>query len=212
MVTQFLKHGSNAVLLVALLVWIGAAVADERAIRPAFVALGALLFFSSEYGFHRFALHAPPARGKRFVLGLQRRLHYDHHVEPNRLDLLFLPLWFLIPNLVVTAALSALIWPDPAIVTSIVSGAMAAILYYEWVHYIAHISYRPRTRWGRWIKKYHLLHHFKNEHLWFGVTNPSFDLAMRTYARPEVVARSATTRDIHGTSEPRLDRDFSGPP
>ena len=51
-------------------------------------------------------------RGRRaiaFVRRLQHRLHYDHHVEPDRLDLLFLPLWFLVPNLAVTAALVALV-------------------------------------------------------------------------------------------------------
>jgi len=29
---------------------------------------------------------------------LQHRLHQDHHVEPNRMDLLLLPLRFLVPN------------------------------------------------------------------------------------------------------------------
>ena len=40
---------------------------------------------------------------------------------------------------------------------------MLAILHYEWVHYVAHIPYRPRTRLGRWIKQYHLRHHFVSE-------------------------------------------------
>ena len=62
--------------------------------------IGALLFYGSEYLMHRFAFHAPPA-GIPFVRRLQHRLHYDHHVEPDRLDLLFLPLWFLVPNLAV---------------------------------------------------------------------------------------------------------------
>ncbi|MGA2995881.1 hypothetical protein [Bradyrhizobium sp.] len=38
-------------------------------------------------------------------------------------------------------------------------GMMLAILHYEWVHYVAHIPYQPRTRLGRWIKQYHLRHH-----------------------------------------------------
>ncbi|MCF3947006.1 sterol desaturase family protein [Acidiphilium sp. AL] len=199
MIANFLKHGSNTALLAALAVWGGLALADVWPVHPGFIVLGGVLFFLSEYGYHRFAFHAKPMRAVPFILRLQHRLHYDHHVEPDRLDLLFLPLWFLIPNLAVTGGLVALIWPNLSVVASIIAGAMLAILYYEWVHYVAHIPYRPRTRWGRWIKKYHLWHHFKNERLWFGVTNPSFDLAMRTYARPDDVARSATTRNIHGT-------------
>ncbi len=67
---------------------------------------------------------------------------------------------------------------------------MLGLLWYEWVHYVAHIAYVPRTPFGRWIKKYHLWHHFKNERLWFGVTNPSMDFFGRTYARVDEVDRS----------------------
>jgi sterol desaturase/sphingolipid hydroxylase (fatty acid hydroxylase superfamily) len=47
------------------------------------------------------------------------------------------------------------------------------------------------------VKKYHLWHHFKNEQLWFGVTNPSFDFAMRSYQRVEEAAATGTTRNLH---------------
>jgi 4-hydroxysphinganine ceramide fatty acyl 2-hydroxylase len=160
------------------------------------VLLGALLFFLSEYGYHRYAFHAPPFHKIPFLLPLQHRLHYDHHVDPARLDLLFLPLWFVIPNLAITGAVAGLIWPHASSVFALLAGTSAAILYYEWVHYVAHIPYQPRTPWGQWIKKYHLWHHFKNERLWFGVTNPSFDFVMHSYARVEDVTKSATTRKL----------------
>ena len=111
MIAGFLKHGSNIVLLAALALAVGLAAGGAWQVRPGFVLLGALLFFLSEYGFHRFAFHAPPMRSVAILLRLQRRLHYDHHAKPDRLDLLFLPLWFLIPNLATTAAVTALIWP-----------------------------------------------------------------------------------------------------
>ena len=76
-------------------------------------------------------------------------------------------------------------------------GAVLALLYYEWVHYVAHIPFVPRTPFGRWIKKYHLWHHFKNERLWFGVTNPAIDLVVRTYRRVEDAERSGSTRVLH---------------
>jgi hypothetical protein len=187
----FWKHGSNAALGVLI---VAVAVMDFLSwrVHPWFLVLGAGLFFVSEYGFHRYAFHAPPGRG--LILKLQRRLHYDHHVDPARLDLLFLPLWFVIPNLAVTAAAAWLVWPSWAAVGALLAGTSAAILYYEWVHYVAHIPYRPRTRWGRWVKKYHLWHHFKNEGYWFGVTNPAGDLVMRSYRRVDEVGASGTTR------------------
>ncbi len=197
MLLEFCKHGSNLVLglVVVLVAWM--VLTDLWPVHPGLFLLGAALFFTSEYTFHRYAFHAPPAHGVPFILKLQHRLHYDHHSEPNRLDLLFLPLWFVIPNLVVTGGLAWLIWPSVASVGTLLAGTSAAILYYKWVHFVAHIPYKPRTAWGRWIKKYHLWHHFKNEHLWFGVTNPSFDFIMRSYEDVADAAASATTRNLH---------------
>ena len=86
-------------------------------------------------------------------------------------------------------------------IASLLAGAALAILHYEWVHYVAHTPYRPRTRWGAWIKKYHLWHHYQNERLWFGVTNPSFDFCLRTYARPGEAARTGTTRTVGAVRE-----------
>jgi sterol desaturase/sphingolipid hydroxylase (fatty acid hydroxylase superfamily) len=197
MVVAFLRHGSNA-LLAAGAVGLAVAGASGRArLKPAAVAGGTLLFFLSEYGTHRFLFHARPSKNA-FVLRLQRRLHYDHHVDPARLDLLFLPPWFLAPALGVFTALYARIAREPATVRSLVLGNLLGLLYYEWVHYVAHVPFAPLTPYGRWIKKYHLWHHFKNEKLWFGVTNPSFDALGGTYVGVAEAERSPTVRSLYG--------------
>jgi 4-hydroxysphinganine ceramide fatty acyl 2-hydroxylase len=198
MAREFWRHGSNAVLGMIVLVVLGMDVAGVWRAHWWLLLLGAAVFFASEYGFHRYAFHAPPMHRVKIVLKLQHRLHYDHHVEPSRIDLLFLPLWFVVPNLVVSGAVAWVIWPHAAAVAALLAGMSAAILYYEWVHYVAHIPYRPRTPWGRWVKKYHLWHHFKNERLWFGVTNPSFDFAMRSYQPVAEAKQSETVRKLWG--------------
>jgi hypothetical protein len=150
MVGTFLRHGSNiwlALGIVALIVCFAAGVLPFYLL---WAVIGALSFYLSEYGFHRFAFHAEPSRFA-FVRKLQHRLHYDHHAEPDRLDLLFLPVWFLIPNLAVTALVFALLF-GWSVVWSSMFGVALAIFHYEWVHYVAHISYQPRTAFGRWIK------------------------------------------------------------
>ncbi len=197
MIRTFLSHGCNAVLLALLASWSAAATACLP-IRPALFLLGATTFLVSEYGFHRFVLHARPARSP-LINRLQRRLHYDHHAQPDRLDLLFLPSWFLVPSLASSAGLAWWIWPEAGSVASLLAGIVAALLTYEWMHYVAHVPYRPRTPWGRWIKKTHLWHHFKNENYWFGVTHPGLDLVLGTYGKPGSVSRSATARALDRT-------------
>ncbi len=197
MVFEFCKHGSNAALGALVLIVLGLEASGFWGWHPWLFILGAALFFGSEYGFHRYAFHAPPVTRVQLILKLQHRMHYDHHVEPARLDLLFLPLWFVIPNLVITGAVAWLIWPSVASIAALLAGTSAAILYYEWVHYLAHIPYKPVTPWGRWIKKYHLWHHFKNEQFWFGVTNPGFDLLMKSHLRVADASQSATVRNLH---------------
>jgi sterol desaturase/sphingolipid hydroxylase (fatty acid hydroxylase superfamily) len=195
MVGAFFRHGSNALLAAGVAAFALASVTRRASLRPAAIACGALLFFASEYGTHRFLLHARPA-GSPFVLGLQRRLHYDHHVDPSRLDLLFLPPWFLGPALALSTASYARIARDRATVGSLLFGNLLGLLYYEWVHYVAHVPFKPVTPYGRWIKKYHLLHHFKNEKLWFGVTNPTLDRVWGTSAPAADAERSPTVRTL----------------
>jgi hypothetical protein len=196
MIRTFLRHGSNVWLVLGLAALAAVFIAGALSFSLLWVVIGALTFYVSEYGFHRFAFHAKPSRFA-FVRKLQHRLHYDHHAEPERLDLLFLPIWFLVPNLAVTALAYALLFGWEA-VPSAIFGVALAILQYEWVHYVAHIPYQPRTRLGRWLKQYHLRHHYISEKFWFGVSNPSMDFVGGTYRAARAVARSSTTRKLYG--------------
>lgn len=195
MIAAFFKHGSNAALVFAIVALAIAYATGTVAFFWAAALLGALIFFTSEYTTHRFLFHARPSN-MPWLLKLQHRLHYDHHIDPPKLDLLFLPLWFTIPVTVVYYGVYFAITRNAALALSLTFGSLLALAYYEWVHYVAHIPFTPVTPFGRWIKKYHLWHHFKNEHLWFGVTNPSVDFVMRTYRNVEDAERSTTVREI----------------
>ena len=195
MILTFLRHGSNAVLALAIVAAIAAFAAGAVAFSWIGAAIGALVFFSSEYTTHRFLFHAKPSQ-IGWLLKLQHRLHYDHHIDPPKLELLFLPLWFVIPVVALYYALYAAITHNPALALSLVFGSACALTYYEWVHYVAHVPFVPVTPFGKYIKKYHLWHHFKNEHFWFGVTNPSMDYLGNTYRDVEGVPRSTTVREI----------------
>lgn len=195
MIRGFFAHGSNAVLVVAAGALAVLFATGSVKFYWAAALLGALIFFTSEYTTHRFFFHARPSRFAP-VLALQHRLHYDHHIEPNKLALLFLPLWFTIPVTALYYGIYFAVTHNAALSLSLTFGSLIALAYYEWVHYVAHIPFVPVTPFGRYVKKYHLWHHFKNEHLWYGVTNPSMDVLMRTYQPVENVDRSATVREI----------------
>jgi sterol desaturase/sphingolipid hydroxylase (fatty acid hydroxylase superfamily) len=194
-VATFLRHGSNGVLIGAIALVLALRAFGWFALPPLWVIFGALLFYLSEYTFHRYAFHAKPSSWA-WLRRMQHRLHYDHHAEPNRLDLLFLPLWFLLPIVAFNGALVSLIFGAPR-VPAILLGMMLGVLHYEWVHYVAHVPYAPRTRFGRWMKQYHLRHHFISEKLWFGVSNPSLDLLYGTYRSPKDVEKSGTVRKLY---------------
>ncbi len=195
MLLAFFRHGGNGIFaasVIGLVLW---RFLGGPALPIAGIVVGALLFYLSEYSWRRFAFHAPPAPWE-WMRRLQHRLHYDHHAEPSRLDLLFLPWWFLLPNLAGTAALVWLIL-GAGFVALILLGVLLSIIHYEWVHYVAHIPYQPRTSFGRWMKHYHLRHHFISEKLWFGVSNPTLDVLYRTYREPRDVEKSATVRKLY---------------
>lgn len=193
----FFRHGSNAFLagvITALLasLWHTGALFSHLHV----VALGLVIFFAAEYVTHRFQFHHPPV-GPAWLRRLQRRLHYQHHEEPDRLDLLFLPLWYAIPVILIYAGFYLWLSGDWKVTQALLLGNLSGLLYYEYVHYIAHLPVTPGTRWGRYMKKYHLWHHYKNEHYWYGVTNPFGDMLFGTYKAQAETDKSDTVRRLY---------------
>ena len=195
MIATFFRHGSNTVLFAVLAAGAAAFAAHGLAFSWLAACIGAALFLGSEYSTHRFLFHARPSNIE-WVRNLQHRLHYDHHIDPPKLELLFLPLWFVIPIAALYFVLYLAAVRNVDIAASLLFGTLFGLAFYEWVHYVAHVPFVPKTAMGRYMKKYHLWHHFKNEHLWYGVTNPSMDYAMRTYRPVDTVERSTTVREI----------------
>ena len=67
------------------------------------------------------------------------------------------------------------------------------VFVYEWIHFLIHTAYRPRTSVYKAIWRNHRLHHFKNEHI--SGAAPSFGLLMRFLRRQAPVR--ATMRASH---------------
>lgn len=196
----FFRHGSNLVLLLGAAATLGVLVALHSLLAALpWMLLGIAMLPLYEYLAHRFLLHAPPSRHKP-VYWAQRLSHYDHHEQATRIDRFFFPLWVSVPLMLLQAAIYHLLGAGTPAVLGLVTGNMLCFVYYEWVHYVAHVPYTPRTAWGQRMKKYHLWHHHKNENYWFGVTTPWMDHLFGSYKPVEQVPASPTARRLYGDS------------
>lgn len=157
--------------------------------------IGMVAYAMSEYIIHRFLFHMKTPSNP-FLLRMIKRLHFDHHVDPKDLKLLFLPIWFSLPNFFIASIIVYLITTNLQLTVAFLAGIVAYFLYYEWKHYIAHKPIQPRTEMGKNIKKAHLWHHFKNENYWFGVTHTSVDKTFGTYKDQQLVVKSETARNL----------------
>ncbi|UZJ81177.1 sterol desaturase family protein [Fictibacillus sp. KU28468] len=157
--------------------------------------LGLVAFMFSEYFTHRFLFHLKVPKNPLFLKFL-KRLHYDHHKFPDDLKLLFLPIWYSIPSLFVLSALFYFITGSILISLPFAGGLVCMLLVYEWKHYVAHRPIKPNSRFGKWLKKTHTLHHYKNENYWYGVSNPFVDALFGTLKDEKRVEMSQTARDL----------------
>ncbi|MFD4705182.1 sterol desaturase family protein [Gottfriedia sp. NPDC058432] len=157
--------------------------------------IGIIFFMFSEYVTHRFIFHIKAPKNKLF-LKFMKRIHYDHHTYPDDLKLLFLPIWYSIPNLGSLCIIYFLISRNLIQTIAFGSGLVLMLLVYEWKHYVAHRPIKPITKVGRQIKKLHILHHFKNENFWYGVSTPIFDGIFGTLKDEKEVVTSNTAKAL----------------
>ncbi|MFD1738955.1 sterol desaturase family protein [Bacillus salitolerans] len=160
-----------------------------------YILLGILLYIVSEYTTHRFFFHMKAPKNKLF-LKFMKRIHYDHHDDPDDVKLLFLPIWYSLPQLGILVGIVTLLTDHISYGLAVFIGSATTLLYYEWSHFVAHHPIQPKTVFGKWMKKLHLLHHYKNENYWYGVTNPSMDYLFGTMKDGKEVSKSDTARKL----------------
>lgn len=130
----------------------------------------------AEYVLHRYLFH---------YMGpgdWQRRLHFIihgvHHDFPSDADRLVMPLGASIPMgvgfyVAFRAAFGAVL-VDPVFI-----GFGLGYLAYDGTHYAIH-HFRMSSRYGKWIKRHHLVHHHAGENARWGVSTPLWDWVFGT--------------------------------
>ena len=133
------------------------------------------------YLLHRFVLHGQFLYRSPITASLWKRIHYDHHQDPNNLRVLFGALYTTLPTVaIVTLSVGNMIGGFEGAAAAFAAG-LGTTLVYEFCHCIQHLHYVPKLKFLRKIKRLHLLHHFHNENGNYGITNYFWDKVAGTF-------------------------------
>lgn len=161
------------------------------------VVLTVLVYPLVEYLLHRYVLHGAWLYRRPQTAALWKRIHFDHHQDPNDLGVLFGALYTTLPTIaVITLPLGWLV-DGPGGAATAFATAMPVICIYEFCHCIQHLPFTPRFAYLRAIKKRHLAHHFHSEKGNYGITSSFLDRLFGSfYDSPKSFPRSVTVYNL----------------
>ncbi len=121
--------------------------------------------------------------------------HRAHHRDPFNLDDIMIPLRGFAYGIPLVSGLCYFLLPQPQAITALATIALLTV-HYEWVHFLVHTRYKPKTAYYEKLWRNHRLHHCKNENYWQGVTMLAGDILFATNKEPTEVHTSPTCRDL----------------
>ena len=187
---EFVTHISQATVIgfwlpIVVLLLVYAVLTISGPAFPMYIPLGFImglfLWTFAEYTLHRFLFHHHPTTPRQeriFFL-----FHGIHHAQPQVKTRLVMPFPVSIP----LAALFfgffylvlAVLFKSPQWVAPLISGFLVGYLNYDLTHYATH-HFPMRSGYAKYIKRYHMQHHYKDPDTRFGVSSPAWDWVFRT--------------------------------
>lgn len=141
-----------------------------------FILAGTFLWTLTEYILHRWVFHyigpRPWQRRMYFII------HGVHHDFPSDADRLVMPLGASIPMSVVFYTLFRLV-AGPLYCDPFFMGFGLGYLAYDGMHFAVH-HFRMSSRAGKWLKRYHMIHHHTGVDARYGVSSPLWDYVFGT--------------------------------
>jgi 4-hydroxysphinganine ceramide fatty acyl 2-hydroxylase len=141
----------------------------------AFFVFGILTWTLLEYVIHRYLFHYEPKT--RWGKLLHFIMHGVHHDYPNDATRLVMPPVISIPLAVIFYVLFSLTLGRFA--PAALAGFGFGYVCYDTIHYATHHFAMKRGVW-RWLKQYHLRHHYHDDEAGYGVSSPLWDYVFRT--------------------------------
>ena len=197
---HFLRHASPWILIVGSTAYLVALVAYGHWAWGQLVVVAALVAAQPfvEWLIHVYVLHAKPLRvGRRTLDSAQARKHRAHHADPRNLDILFIPLSGHVTGAIVGIGICLLLPTWPLRLALLATMALQSLVY-EWIHFLVHTDYKPKTAAYRRLYVGHRLHHYRNESYWYGVSRRFGDTVLRTNPAKEDVPLSSTCLSLGG--------------
>jgi sterol desaturase/sphingolipid hydroxylase (fatty acid hydroxylase superfamily) len=191
--SEFLEFFTHISPLAVLIIWLPIAVyflvtaVLELAVGtswvyiPAGFLLGMFIWTLTEYTVHRFLFHyhaKTPELERIFFL-----FHGVHHAQPQCKTRLVMPPVVSIPMALVFYGLFYLVFgvvlAAPQWVAPLFSGFVTGYLIYDMTHYATH-HFPMRSGYLKYLKRYHMQHHFKTPNQRYGVSSPLWDMVFGT--------------------------------
>jgi 4-hydroxysphinganine ceramide fatty acyl 2-hydroxylase len=140
-----------------------------------FFVIGVLTWTLLEYAIHRYVFHYEPTT--RVGKLLHFIMHGVHHDYPNDASRLVMPPIISVPLAVVFYVVFIVTLGRFA--PAALAGFGFGYVCYDTIHYATHHFAMKRGVW-RWLKQYHLRHHYQDDHAGYGVSSPLWDYVFRT--------------------------------
>lgn len=137
--------------------------------------VGLFLWSLTEYVIHRWAFHYEPKSdtGKK----VHFLVHGIHHDYPRDATRLVMPLLVSVPLALLFYAVFKTLFGIYHL--NIFSGFIFGYVSYDSIHYATH-HLDMKGKIGKFLKTYHLRHHYSDDHTAYGVSNPLWDYIFGT--------------------------------
>src|SRR5438067_5458849 len=127
------------------------------------IAAGALVYPLVWHLLHQYVLHGQWMYRIKSLSPTWKRIHYDHHQDPNHLEVLFGALHTTLPTIgLATIPVGWLIGGLGGAAACFATGLLTTC-YYEFMHCIQHLAIKPKWHWVQIMKQRHVEHHYFDE-------------------------------------------------
>lgn len=163
---------------------------------------GVLIWPLAWYLLHRYVLHGQWLFKSPLTAKLWKRIHFDHHQDPQDLRVLFGSLDHTLPTVGLFSLPLGWLIGGPVGAAAALSAALVVTVLNEFVHCVQHLNVLPDWALLQRMKRRHVAHHYHSEQGNFGIADMFWDHVFGTfYATAKDRPKSPTVYNLGYTAE-----------